>query len=83
MRITLELASDVVESLAAQARAREVTLDVYLETVLESLSRTAAAPPDNAPRVRTLRDALAVVKDDRPAPRPSAPRRKKTDKYYH
>lgn len=83
MRITLELASDVVESLTAQARAREVTLDVYLETVLESLSRTAPALPDNAPRVRTLRDALAAVKDDRPALRPSAPRRKKTDKYYH
>ena len=84
MRISLELTPDTVKKLAAQAEVRRVTLDLYLQAVLETVSHDGPPiPPDEERRPRTLRHALEIAQENRSTPRPSSPRRKKTDKYFN
>ena len=45
MTVRLELKPDIEANLAAQARARGVPLDAYLQSVVENLARTMARTP--------------------------------------
>lgn len=85
MRITLELTPDTVKKLMEQAEARRVTLDEYLETIIERVSHTGLPYELGDPRpVRTLADGVeALRRNQTSSARPSSPRRKKTDKYFN
>ena len=66
MTVRLELKADVEANLAAQARARGVPLDAYLQSVIENLARTEAARPDSRQDLETTLDALAELGRDLP-----------------
>ena len=61
MAVRLELRPDVQANLVAQARARGVPLDTYLQGVIEDLARTKAAPPASLQHLRATLDALAEM----------------------
>lgn len=60
MTITLELPPDIVTALVNQANSRSITLDAYLEAVIEELARSGVAYRDGPGRARTLRLASDV-----------------------
>jgi len=66
MTVRLELKPDVEANLAAQARARGVPLDVYLQGVIEDLARTDAARPASLQEIESTLDALAELGKDLP-----------------
>ena len=66
MTVRLELKPDIEANLAAQARARGVGLDAYLQDVVEELARTKAAPPASLQDLRATLDALAEMGRDLP-----------------
>jgi len=66
MTVRLELKPDIEANLAAQARARGVALDAYLQEVIEDLGRTKAAPPASLQDLRATLDALAEMGRDLP-----------------
>lgn len=45
MTIKLQLPPEIEETLVAQAQARGLSLEAYLEQMLRELSRTATPPP--------------------------------------
>jgi hypothetical protein len=57
----LDLKPDVEANLAAQARARGVPLDAYLQGVIEDLARTDAAHPTSLKEIGATLDALAEM----------------------
>jgi hypothetical protein len=59
--VRLELKPDVEANLAAQARARGVPLDSYLQGVIEDLARTDAARPASLNDIGATLDALAEM----------------------
>lgn len=59
--VRLDLKPEVEAYLAAQARARGVALDAYLEGVIEDLARNEVAPPASAPDLTAILDALAEM----------------------
>jgi hypothetical protein len=66
MTVRLELRPDVEANLAAQARARGVPLDVYLQSVIEDLARTDEAGPASLQDLEATLDALAEMGRDLP-----------------
>ena len=61
MTVRLELKPDVEANLAAQARARGVPLNAYLQSVIEDLARTEAARPASVQDLELTLDALAEM----------------------
>lgn len=61
MTVRLELKPDVEANLTAQARARGVPLDAYLQGVIEDLARIETARPANLQELRATLDALAEM----------------------
>jgi hypothetical protein len=61
MTVRLELKPDIEANLAAQARARGIPLDAYLQDVIEELARSNAAPPASLEDLRATLDALAEM----------------------
>jgi hypothetical protein len=55
MTVRLELKPEIEASLSAQAKAKGISLDAYLQTAIENL---AQASPDPAPDIEELRAAL-------------------------
>ena len=72
MTVRLELKPDVEANLAAQARARGVPLDVYLQSVIEHLARTDEARPASQQDLEATLDKLAEMGRDLPHLPPSA-----------
>jgi len=66
MTLRLELRPEVEENLAAQARARGVPLDTYLQGVIEDLARAATARPASPPDIEATLDRLAEMGRDLP-----------------
>ena len=66
MTVRLELRPDVEANLAAQARARGVPLDAYLQSVIEDLGRTQPAPPASPQDIEATLDRLAEMGRDLP-----------------
>jgi hypothetical protein len=66
MTVRLELKPEVEANLAAQARARGVPLDAYLQGVIEDLARTGAARPASLQEIESTLDALAEMGKDLP-----------------
>jgi hypothetical protein len=66
MTVRLELNPDVEANLAAQARARGVPLDAYLQSVIEDLARTEAGHPPSLHDLEATLDALAEMGQDLP-----------------
>ncbi|MFN0165413.1 MAG: hypothetical protein ACKV22_03195 [Bryobacteraceae bacterium] len=61
MTLTLELAPEIERSLAAQAQAQGVSLDAYLQGVIEDLARAGGAPMASLEEFRATLDALAEM----------------------
>jgi hypothetical protein len=61
MTLRLELKPEVEASLAAQARAKNVPLNVYLQSILEDLAHIEAGRP--APGLQDLRATLDALAD--------------------
>ncbi len=61
MTVRLELKPDVEANLAAQARARGVALDAYLQRVIEDLAGTEVAHPAKLQEIEAALDALAEM----------------------
>ena len=61
MTVRLELKPDIEANLAAQARARGVALDVYLQSVIEDLAGSEAAHPARLQEIEAALDALAEM----------------------
>jgi hypothetical protein len=72
MTVRLELKPDIEANLAAQARARGVPLDAYLQGVIEDLARPEAAHPASLQDLEATLDALAEMGRDLPHLPPSA-----------
>ncbi len=72
MTVRLELKPDVEANLAARARARGVSLDAYLQGVIEELARAEAPRSANAQAVLATLDALAEMGRNLPTLRTSA-----------
>jgi len=72
MTVRLDLKPEVEGYLAAQARAKGVALDAYLEGVIEDLARSEVAPPASAPDIAASLDALAEMGKGLPILPPSA-----------
>lgn len=66
MTVRLDLRPDVEANLAAQARARGVPLEVYLQRVIEDLARSAEVPPASLQDLEATLDALAEMGRDLP-----------------
>ena len=66
MTVRLELKPNVEANLAAQARARGVPLDTYLQSVIEDLAGTHTAPPASLQELRATLDTLAEMGIDLP-----------------
>lgn len=66
MTVRLELKPDVEANLAAQARARGIPLDAYLQGVIEDLARPEAARPASLKDLEATLDALAEMGRDLP-----------------
>ena len=61
MTVRLELKPDVEANLAAQARTRGVSLDAYLQDVIEEIARVDAAGPASLKEIEATLDALAEM----------------------
>jgi hypothetical protein len=61
MTVRLELKPDVEASLAAQARARGVPLDAYLQSVIEDLARAETAGSVSLQELEATLDTLAEM----------------------
>jgi hypothetical protein len=61
MTVRLELKPEDEANLAAQARARGVALDAYLQSVIEDLAGNAAAHPAKLQEIEAALDALAEM----------------------
>ncbi len=61
MSVRLELKPEVEALLAEQAKAKGLALDVYLQTLVEDLVHSHAAPKQNIERVREALDKLAEM----------------------
>ena len=61
MTVRLDLRADVEANLAAQARARGVPLDAYLQDVIEEIARADAAGPASLKEIAATLDALAEM----------------------
>jgi len=61
MTVRLDLRSDVEAQLAAQARARGVPLDAYLQGVIEDLARIDAVRPASPREIEAALDSLAEM----------------------
>ena len=66
MSVRLDLKPDVEANLAAQARARGVPLEVYLQRVIEDLARSNEFPPASLQDLEATLDALAEMGRDLP-----------------
>ena len=67
MTVELKLKPDVEARLAAQAHARGVPLDEYLQRIVEDLARAEAGPPASSLQdLRATLDALAEMGRDLP-----------------
>ncbi len=66
MTVRLELRPEVEENLAAQARARGVPLDAYLQGVIEDLARAETARPASPQDIEATLDRLAEMGRDLP-----------------
>jgi hypothetical protein len=66
MTVRLELRPEVEENLAAQARARGVPLDAYLQGVIEDLARAETACPASPQDIEATLDRLAEMGKDLP-----------------
>lgn len=66
MTVRLELQREVEEKLTAQARARGVPLDTYLEGVIEDLARAGASRPVSPVDIEARLDRLAEMGRDLP-----------------
>ncbi len=66
MTVRLELKPDIEANLAAQARARGIPLDTYLQSVIENLARAATVPPASPQDIEATLDALAEMGRDLP-----------------
>lgn len=61
MTVKLELQPDIEANLAAQASARGLSLDTYLQNVVEDLAKGNGAPPMNLLTFRATLDLLAEM----------------------
>lgn len=61
MTIKLELKPEVEASLAARARARGVTLDTYIQSVIEQMAVEERTPRATLEEFRATLDALAEM----------------------
>jgi hypothetical protein len=61
MTISLELKPEVEANLAAQARARGMLLDAYLQSVIEELAGTQTAGLASLQEIESTLDALAEM----------------------
>ena len=61
MTVRLELKPEVEAALADQARAKGVSLDTYLQNVMEDLACAPATPRHNVERFRAALDRLAEM----------------------
>jgi hypothetical protein len=66
MTVRLELRPEIEANLAAQARARGVTLDVYLQNVVEDLARSESEREVGVKRITVALDKLAELGRDTP-----------------
>ena len=61
MTVRLEITPEIEASLNAQAAAKGITLDAYLQDVIEDLARAQAAPTANLEEFRSTLDTLAEM----------------------
>ncbi len=61
MTVRLELKPDIEANLTAQARAKGVPLDAYLQSVVEDLARAKAAPSASPEDIEATLDRLAEM----------------------
>jgi len=61
MTVRLELKPDIEANLAAQARARGIPLDAYLQGVIEDLARPDSARPASLQDLEATLDVLAEM----------------------
>jgi len=66
MTVRLELRPDIEANLAAQARARGVPLDAYLQSVIEDLARAEGNRPASLQELEATLDTLAEMGRDLP-----------------
>lgn len=66
MTVRLEIRPDIEATLAAQAGVRGVSLDAYLQDVIEDLARPDIGPPPSLPDLRAALDKLAEMGRDLP-----------------
>ncbi len=72
MTIKLELKPEVEASLAGRARARDIPLDAYLQSVIEQLTLEESTPPASLEEFRATLDALAEMGRNLPHLPPAA-----------
>ena len=61
MTVRLELKPDIEANLTAQARAKGVPLDAYLQSVVEELARAKATPSASPEDIEATLDRLAEM----------------------
>jgi hypothetical protein len=61
MTVRLEIKPEIEASLNAQAAAKGLPLDAYLQDVIEDLARAPAAPAANLEEFRSALDILAEM----------------------
>jgi hypothetical protein len=61
MTVRLEIKPDIEANLAAQARARGIPLDAYLQHAIEELAGAKAAPSASLQDLQATLDALAEM----------------------
>ena len=66
MTLRLELKPEIEANLAAQARAKGIPLDAYLQNVIKELGRTEAVRPASLQELEATLDALAEMGKDLP-----------------
>ena len=61
MTVTLEIKPEIEAFLNAQAAAKGIPLDAYLQDAIEDLARAQAAPAANLEEFRAMLDTLAEM----------------------
>jgi hypothetical protein len=61
MTVRLEIKPEIEVSLNAQAAAKGIPLDAYLQNVIEDIARAQAAPAANVEEFRSTLDTLAEM----------------------
>ena len=61
MTVRLEITPEIEASLNAQAAAKGIPLDAYLQDVIEDLARAQAAPAANLEEFRATLDTLGEM----------------------